>query len=653
MNSTSTSSLPPRSAKDRYDDLVEKMAFFVRFPQVEIAIQRSKSIANADSRLTYLATRLKPFFDDLSRKSKFEGGRLPVDPQTFVESPEFLNQQGVLYPKVMEEFVALNSGNYIEAVLTGGIGVGKSTIAIFTTAYQLYRLSCMVAPQRDFGISPTDEIMFVFQSVSKDLALSVDFSRFAQLITQSPYFKNNFPAHQTKEQLTFPKNIKVKALSGATTAALGQNVFGGMLDEVNFMSVVEKSKNSHDGGGFDQAWANYDSIVRRRQSRFMRGGKTPGMFCLVSSKNYPGDFTDVKAREAQSNPTIFVYDKRLWEVSETNPDGSDRWVLGFFPVFIGDSTRKPRILTDLEASKIATVDQHLLMMIPNDYRKSFESNLLGALRDIAGVATAALHPFILDKDALASCFDRKPSLITEERVDFDVAKVAIRRSQLLNLHRPRWVHIDLALTGDSAGLSMGYCNEFTLVDRGDHKEMLPIITFDFVLEINPPKNGEINFSKIRSVLYKLTELGVPIRWVSLDTFQSFDTIQILRQKGYQSEIRSVDTSTIPYDVSKQALLDRRVRAPKHTKALEEFSRLEFDIKAKKIDHPARFSKDCSDSMASVIFGLTMATETWLSNNISIADAPVWLKQLEQSTRNKSTNAGRIGEDPSAGWAPPN
>jgi len=35
----------------------------------------------------------------------------------------------------MNELRELNSGKYVEAVLTGAIGTGKSTIALFTTAY--------------------------------------------------------------------------------------------------------------------------------------------------------------------------------------------------------------------------------------------------------------------------------------------------------------------------------------------------------------------------------------------------------------------------------------------------------------------------------------------------------------------------------------
>ena len=66
-----------------------------------------------------------------SKKSSHKSTKV-VSPRTFVESPKYLNAKGVLYPEVMKAFVELNSGNYYEAVLTGAIGIGKTTIAVYT-----------------------------------------------------------------------------------------------------------------------------------------------------------------------------------------------------------------------------------------------------------------------------------------------------------------------------------------------------------------------------------------------------------------------------------------------------------------------------------------------------------------------------------------
>ena len=49
-------------------------------------------------------------------------------------------------------------------------------------------------------------------------------------------------------------------------------------------------------------------------------GKIPGLLCLVSSRRYPGQFTDVKEAEAKKEidmtdkSTIYVYDKKAWEI---------------------------------------------------------------------------------------------------------------------------------------------------------------------------------------------------------------------------------------------------------------------------------------------------------------------------------------------------
>ena len=74
----------------------------------------------------------------------------------------------------------------------------------------------------------------------------------------------------------------------------------------------------------------------------MQMGTLPGMLCLVSSRNYPGQFTDKKEAEARTNKRIYVYDKRLWEIRPERFNGEK------FRVFIGDETRKPRILEDDE-----------------------------------------------------------------------------------------------------------------------------------------------------------------------------------------------------------------------------------------------------------------------------------------------------------------
>lgn len=539
----------------------------------------------------------------------------PVGIIDFIEDKEFLNAKGVLYPAVLREMKELNSGNYVEAVLTGAIGTGKTTIALYTTAYQLYLLSCMHKPHAIFGLDPASEILMIFQSITEKLAKSVDYMRFKSMIDNSPYFKAHFPYDNSIEsEMRFPNRIIVKPVSGADTAAIGQNVMGGIIDELNYMALVENSKASVDGGTYDQAVAVYNSISRRRKSRFMNQGKLPGILCLVSSKRYPGQFTDVKEEEALTDKTIFVYNKRVWDIKP------DAFIGDWFKVFPGDETRKPRILEPKE--KLSDEDLLLVEDIPVEYRTEFEHDIINALREIAGLSTLAKHPFMMETEAVANCFGTHHSILSRDDVDFVETQLEIYPKRFEFQEYPRWAHLDLAVTGDSVGLAVGCVTGFESVKRSaTESERLPTIRMDFTLEIKPPKGGEIKFFKIRSLLYKLRELGLAIKWVSFDSYQSRDSIQILRQKGFMTGEQSMDKNTTAYDITKAAFYDGRVEVPEHERALHEMISLERDVKRGKVDHPPNGSKDVADAIAGVVYGLTMRKEIWIQHGVPIFELP--------------------------------
>lgn len=572
-----------------------------------------KTIQNVDDRVAYLTDAIAW----LREKSQSdEWTTPPVDFRTFVECEELLGRPGVLWPAVMREGCEINSGRYVECVLTGGIGVAKSTLAIYTQAYQLYVLTCMESPHKAFDLDPASEILIVFQSINKELAKDVDYGRFRAMIDESPYFRHYAPydTERASDMRFLKSRIVIKPVAGHDTAAIGQNVIGGILDEVNFMALTENSKMTKDGGTYDQATSNYNSIARRRESRFMQLGSLPGMLCLVSSRNYPGQFTDKKEAEARTNPRIYVYDKRIWEIRPERFSGET------FNVFIGDETRKPRILEDGE--EVHESDRHLVMAIPVEYRNTFENDLLPALRDVAGVATQALHPFMLNTDAVSKCFGKTLSILSREDCDFVATRCLMYPKRVQNPTMARFAHIDLALTKDSAGLAVAHCPGFKEMKRGEYVEMMPIIQFDCILEIRPPRGGEIEYDQIRQLLYRMrNELLLPIKWVTFDNFQSYDSRQILQREGFMTGYQSMDTDTEAYDCLKQALYDLRVIAPAHPKAHKEIVTLEFNAQKNKIDHPPNGSKDVSDAVAGVVIGLTKRRETWLKHGISTSNIP--------------------------------
>lgn len=586
--------------------------------------QVAESIKSLPERIRYLKQAIRQISERAKDGQKYR--EFPVDVITFIDSPYLLNMGDEVYPKVKDEIAEMCSGRYVEAVLTGGIGSGKTTCALVAIAYSLYELSCMVNPQGEFDLAKSSEILFVFQSLKKELSKNVDYARFKAMIDNSPYFDQVFRYdHGIESELRFPSRIVVKPLSGDASAAIGQNVFGGVIDEVNFMAVVEGSKQAgKDGGTFDQAWAIYNSIARRRESRFMSNGRIAGMLCLVSSKRYPGEFTDIKiAQSKKEGAAIFVYDKRVWEIK---PDGT--FTGDWFWVFSGDPSRKPRIVSDQEVIVFPQKDRHLLMRIPLEFKHEFEANILDAIRDIAGMSTMALHPFIMNPDAVVSCFGIVTNMLSRESCDFLDTRVMVYPRRLVNPTCPRFVHIDIGLTRDHCGFAVGHVPSFVPIQRGPGEiEMLPLIRFDALLDIVPPRGGEIQLENTRRLIYALVEAGVPIRWVTMDSFQSTDSLQILHRKGFKCGVLSVDKTTVPYEVAKQALYDQRVQAPEHERAQLEWVRLERNTMTQKVDHPEKGSKDMSDAMTGVIHGLTMRRETWTRFGIPLHSLPVSIKQV--------------------------
>lgn len=568
-------------------------------------------------------------------------GKQPVDFKTFVGHPAYMDAPKSIYPKILIELEELNSGRYVEAVLTGSIGSGKTTMALWTQAYQLYLLSCYDDPHAVFGLDSASEILIVFQSISASLAKAVDYSRFRAMIEKAPYFARVFPFDRAiLSELRFRNRIIVKPVSGQHTAAIGQNVIGGLLDEMNFMAVIEKSKLATDGGVYDQAISNYDAIVRRRKSRFMKEGALPGILCLVSSKRYPGQFTDIKIREQQEeitkygSSTIYVYDKTTWDVLP-----EERFSGKWFHVFTGTDTRTPRILyADEEVETAIAENSSTVKKIPFEYLIDFERDIMNAMRDIAGVSTLARHPFFMNLEKVSEAFGKTHNLLSKIKCSLTPGDLVEAYKTFRNPVSPRFAHIDLAVTGDSAGLVIGHVEKFVQVRRGDSFEIMPHFVIDVVLEVPPPPGGEILFHRIREVLYTLRDsIRMPIHWVTFDSYQSRDSMQILRQKGFATGMQSIDTSNDPYDFLKAAFYDDRIEVPDCLKLRKELAGLEKDVKTDKVDHNPHGSKDISDALAGVVYGLTMRREVWAHFGVNVRAIPSWLVNRNIKTVSEKTS----------------
>jgi hypothetical protein len=265
----------------------------------------------------------------------------------------------------------------------------------------------------------------------------------------------------------------------------------------------------------------------------------------------------------------------------------------------------------IPSSIVGMVENKDFLEIPNAYKKNFENGPEKALRDLAGIPPATSDPFISLVDKVELCRDRW----IERHGDESPIKENPTRVEYQSWFkaqgdpRKRHVHVDLATSGDgdACGIAMGHVESIKEVD-GEKK---PYIVIDCLIRIKAMPGTEIMLSDVRKVIYHLKEeLGFKIISVTIDGFQSTDTMQQLRKKRYKAEYLSVDKSTWPYEDLREAIYEERLEFPPYKTylkkgddklveiAIQELTTLQDT--GRKIDHPSDGSKDVADGMAGVI-----------------------------------------------------
>jgi len=557
-----------------------------------------------------------------------------VDIEEFAESKEFFNQKGYIRPKIkyeLERLFEAKGDPYIEAVLTGAIGIGKNYFADIALGYMLYRLSCFHNPQLEFDLAPGSSIVFIQQSMTQTLAKKVVFGQFAERLKLSPYFQRNFPYDpKVLSELRFPKNIYVLPIGGSDTGAIGMNVFGGMIDELNFMAKTQDSvRTQHTGEEeYDQAERVYSALIRRMKSRFMQKGKLPGKLLLISSVHYPGDFTDRKMDEAATDSTIFVMKYAQWDVLP-----ADRFCGDKFLIEVGNELKQTRIVQSIAEA----TDEEDVIEVPVEYKAEFERDIEAAMRDLAGIATGTRHPFIPYREQIEQAqlnfeetFGNQLFLHNECIIDrvvdvnepdfWELVNRDYMENNIVDATLPFAAHIDVGVSNDAAGLAIGRITGYKLLPAtkyfnektGEFVELrdirAPMYQIDGVLRVKAPPNGEVDLELVRDlVLWLRGELF--IKWSTMDSYQSTMMIQAFKKARIRSGVLSVDTSVAPYTEVKLSIKDERLLIPRHLTLAQELREVEKTEKGK-IDHPAGGSKDCADAVAGVVYMLQTKEATY-------------------------------------------
>jgi len=595
--------------------------------------------------------------------------------EEFVMDDYYLGHIGkYFYPKWLEDMKELFAGRYTEAIITGSIGSGKTTFCDMSLGYMFYELCMLKDPQATFGLMPGSEIVLVCFNRDKRLARDVTFGGLKRKLEPSPFFKELGVKFGTSEMVYEEKNIRVIAISVRSADAMGRDVFGGIIDETDFMegSVLRSGGGLKKPGEKPFSELLHESITRRMKSRYDEAGILPGKLLLSSSARHKTSFTNKRIGMVASESHVFCRDYAIYDVAP-----AERFSKRRFWVMVGTERIRHKILSKAEYKALGPVERNKLIeqgcrfiRVPENFRADFESNIEDAIRDIAGVVTVALSPFIQLQDKIYECID--PTLFhplatetwaTDTAPHIDWSRLVKpyeyrigpgRRSMEIRPRRhpqaPRHVHFDLSLGAqDAAGICIAHVVDTIQVERRTEEgnpilDEAPLIEVDLLLRIEPPANGEINFASVRGIVYDFMKHGYIFNFASSDSFQSHDTIQQLEAQGIDGAIVSVDKTMEPYTYLKTAIYEGRLSMYEYPIVLEELVHLQRDETRQKIDHPENGSKDVADGLAGVVFTLS----TKLSYR-----APIMMGLSEYESQDKDsewirqtmTKSGREAPEP--------
>lgn len=457
---------------------------------------------------------------------------IPVSIETFIDSPDFFGATDlVLWPEVRKAIVDINSrwwkgpkDAYTEVVLMGATSTGKSEIAKVTTAYHIYLLGCMKAPQQYYGLPQATSIVFMIQAAKTHVTKKVIYMPLRNYIETMPWFQRHMrPDRLLEAEMYFPElNVRVVQGGADSDTVLGEAIIGGIIDEINFMNVVTKSKKAAIGTGrsgtYDQAQSVYDTITRRRKGRFLSLGPQIGTICVASSTRYKGDFTDRRKQHVEDNKikTVYIYDRAQYDVWPQDRYSGEKFRL----LVANESAMDIRILEDNEKALGCTV-----LEIPVEYIDDFRRDPAGSLRDVVGSSVNSINPFFRQQNKIMDCvaMGEHTGLATFLQKDnvvlgFEGLPVPVRGHYCKNPSKPRYVHIDLSSTSDRCGVAMLRVDGMEWVERlGGEPENLPIASVEMAVTFEPDHGNEIDIAEVRSWVRMLkTQYGYPIRAVTYD-----------------------------------------------------------------------------------------------------------------------------------------
>lgn len=362
------------------------------------------------------------------------------------------------------------------------------------------------------------------------------------------------------------------------------------FDEISFIKNqdVEKQKK--------KAYDMLNTAVGGMKTRFVHKGKNPTFLALASSKRSDKSFLEehMKKKLKSEKDNVYISDGPVWEVK---PAGtySDKT----FRVAVGNKFLSSLVIPDEDDEEPYIKKGYKIIYPPIDFKADFIDDIDRALCDFAGISSSSISKYINAAVVQSLVTTRIKNPFTQEILKigdgeddeaqyynfFDLSKVdpALKT-------KPLYIHMDMSYTGDKTGISGVYIagkkpSNSELTQANDL-----FFSAAFSVSIEAPKGRHISFAKNRNFIYWLKEQGFNIKGITTDTYQSYDTGEQLRMKGYPYHVLSVDRVDsskicIPYQYFKSTIYEKRLELFEDDLLFREITDLERNIETGKVDHP--------------------------------------------------------------------
>ncbi len=502
--------------------------------------------------------------------------RLSVGPfSTWREEPYWS------YPIRMTNFITLQWGK----------GSGKDHVCRIALLRIAYLLLCLKSPQKYFGMPEQDTIHLLNVASSSQQAQQAFFNPLPKVV-KTGWFKNKATTRQNT--ISFAKNVE--AISGHSDAESqeGLNLLLGIADEIDAFRSKKEIRRT---------------VSEREPTKSAEG--ILNMMRTSASTRFPDTFKNVRISFPRYlGSTIQQLTKQAKEDIEANGVRSRHYCSGPLPTW----EVNPRV-----PGKEAFAE---------DYR---EDPVLARAK-YECKPSRALSPYFRNQQALDACFAAQNHPIRLEyvvednngrrswapRYTFDKDFYPIRGAQYA-------MHADLAITGDRAGIAMSHVAKYTEHEAATEdedglihyvRELRPTVKVDFAvwfsadIGADPPREIQIRWA--RQLCAELIRRGFNVRRMSFDGFQSADSMQILEDKGIESERVSTDSSEEAWRNLRDLAYEGRLIIPaphgfdRETNPTPFLLRDELFSLTKlpngKVDHPSDGSKDIADAVACSVLG---------------------------------------------------